>query len=970
MKYRSFRLITVCILCICLFFISLCPASVSAEQPEKKKVRIGWYDSAFNSVDEFGRRTGYGYEYQQKIAAYTGWDYEYVEGTWGELFEMLQRGEIDILSDVSYTEERSGNMLFSSEPMGYEEYYVLIDAENTNIDPGNLLTLNGKRIGVNRGSLQENMFEKWLDEHDIDVELVTLSVKPSEYVKMLKDKELDAIVSVSSFDAYLESCIPIVKIGSSEFYFAVNNDRPDLKVELDLAMAQILGGDVFYNRYLKEKYMSSSGILRFFSQEEKEWLENHGPIRVGYREEYLPFCDKNQESGELVGLLNDLINTASSGMNNAEIRFETYSYKTIQEALQALNSGEIDCLFPVCMSNYDAEVNDILITDTVLTSEVFVAYNPKDYDKFSQNNSVRAAVYKGNIDDETVIKDNFPNWQWVVCDSVEECFKLVSEDRAECVIMSNYRTNILAEIIEKYELYTVSTGIGMDFSFAVSSNNKVLYAIMEKLIGVVTDAQIHSSLAFYSLNNKRVTMADFVKNNIAFVLIFFCIVCLLICLMWVNSIIYAKKLKKLNAELMNKQKQLEESSSGQEAQIGEIKALNEALEDARNRAEAANKAKSSFLFNMSHDIRTPMNAIVGYTELILNHQDEKEKCIDYTKKIKSSSDFLLSLINNVLEMARIESGRIVLDEEPIQTGQIVGEVSAVYTELMKNKNIEFIHELDVSTKYIYADKVKLKEIFLNLVSNAYKYTPEGGKVFFTRRELPYEKEGYVMMETVVSDTGIGISKDFIPKIFEEFSRETKAIDSRIQGAGLGMPIVKRLVELMGGTITVESEIGKGTTFIVNIPHRIASVEDMHIDEAIAVEQKKFEGRKILLAEDNDLNAEIAKEILEDAGFKVERAADGIICIDMLRKAKCNYYDLILMDIQMPNMDGYKATRFIRSMEDADKKNIPIVAMTANAFEEDRQNALAAGMNEHVAKPLDIKKLMETLAFILGDCDIH
>lgn len=967
MKYRGFRLITVCMLCVSLFFVSLCPASVSAEQPQKKKVRIGWYDSAFNSVDEFGRRTGYGYEYQQKIAVYTGWEYEYVEGNWVELFEMLQRGEIDILSDVSYTEARSENMLFSSEPMGYEDYYVLIDADNTSIAPGDLSTLNGKRIGVNRGSLQEELFKKWQDEHDIDAELVSLSVNTNEYVRMLKDKEIDAIVSVSSFDAYVESCIPIVEIGSSEFYFAVNDERPDLKVELDMAMAQILGGDVFYNRYLKEKYMSTSGIYRFLSQAEKEWLENHGPIRIGYREEYLPFCDRNQESQELEGVLNDFINITSSGMNNAEIKFETYSYKTIQEALQALKSGEIDCLFPVCMSSYDAEVNNILITDTVLTSEVFVAYNPKDYENFFKDSNVRVAVYNGNTDDETVIKDHYPDWKLVICDSVEDCFRMVSEDKADCVIMSNYRTNILSDIIEKYGLCTVSTGNGMDFSFSVRTGDKILYAIMEKLIGVITDAQIHSSLALYSLNTKDVTIVDLVKNNIVFVLITLLIIFVLICMMWINSIIYAKKLKQLNTELVYKQKQLEEISSEQEAQIEEIKALNEALEDTRNRAEAASQAKSSFLFNMSHDIRTPMNAIVGYTELILNHQDEKEKCIDYTKKIKSSSDFLLSLINNVLEMARIESGRIVLDEEPIQTGQIVGEVSAVYTELMKNKNIEFTHELDVSTKYIYADKVKLKEIFLNLVSNAYKYTPEGGKIFLARRELPYEKEGYVMMETKVSDTGIGISKDFIPKIFEEFSRERKAIDSRIQGAGLGMPIVKRLVELMGGTITVESEIGKGSTFIVNIPHRIASVEDMHIDEAITVEPKRFEGRKILLAEDNDLNAEIAKEILEDAGFKVERAADGIICIDMLRKAECNYYDLILMDIQMPNMDGYKATRFIRSMEDTDKKNIPIVAMTANAFEEDRQNALAAGMNEHVAKPLDIKKLMETLALILGSC---
>ena len=380
--------------------------------------------------------------------------------------------------------------------------------------------------------------------------------------------------------------------------------------------------------------------------------------------------------------------------------------------------------------------------------------------------------------------------------------------------------------------------------------------------------------------------------------------------------------------------------------------------------ESANRAKSTFLFNMSHDIRTPMNAIVGYTELILKHSNDWEKCLNYLGKIRSSSDFLLSLINNVLEMARIESGKVVLDEAPFETGKMAEEVVAVYSELMKNKNIEFIHTLDVHTKYIFADKVKIKEILLNLVSNAYKYTPEGGRIVFARRELPCEKKGYIVMETVVTDNGIGMSKEYLPKLFEEFSREQNATENKIQGTGLGMPIVKKLVELMGGTITVESELGKGTTFVVRIPHRIAGVEDIQRDDIVVVDTGIFKGRRILLAEDNDLNAEIATEILKDVGFVIERAADGIICIDMLQKAASNYYDLILMDIQMPNMDGYKATKIIRTMDDPARRNIPIIAMTANVFEEDKRAALSAGMDGHIAKPIKVNKLMEMIAVII------
>lgn len=406
---------------------------------------------------------------------------------------------------------------------------------------------------------------------------------------------------------------------------------------------------------------------------------------------------------------------------------------------------------------------------------------------------------------------------------------------------------------------------------------------------------------------------------------------------------------------------LQEARDTAETQLKKIEFLNKKLGDALMQAESANRAKSTFLFNMSHDIRTPLNAIVGYTELILKHHDDNEKCIDYTHKIHSSSDFLLSLINNVLEMARIESNKMELDEAPFQAGGIVDEVIAVYSELMKQKNIEFIHSSDISTKYIYGDKVKIKEIFLNLVSNALKYTPEGGTITLTRKELPYDKEGYMLMETVVSDTGIGMSAEYLPKLFDSFTRERNATENKIQGTGLGMPIVKHLIDLMGGTITVESEPGKGTTFVVRIPHRKAGIEDIQSDDVITIDPEQFRGKRILLAEDNDLNAEIATEMLRDVGLEVERAADGIICVDMLLKAERHYYDLILMDVQMPNMDGYKATRTIRSMEDADKRNITIIAMTANAFEEDKKDALAAGMDGHIAKPVNINKLLKIIA---------
>ncbi len=389
--------------------------------------------------------------------------------------------------------------------------------------------------------------------------------------------------------------------------------------------------------------------------------------------------------------------------------------------------------------------------------------------------------------------------------------------------------------------------------------------------------------------------------------------------------------------------------------------LNAKLEEAKKHAESANNAKTSFLFNMSHDIRTPMNAIIGFTELLEKNLNDEEKSLDYIQKIRNSSQFLLSLINNVLEMARIESGHAVLDEDICNIDTFVAMIKSVFEELMNEKGLKFRIFMDITHHNIYGDAVKIREIYLNLLSNAYKYTPSGGRVTLSITEYPSAKEGYAVYRTTVSDTGIGMSHEFLPKLFDEFSREATYTDNKIEGTGLGMPIVKKFVDLMNGTIEVESELGSGTTFTIDFEHKLSNESEVNVESVTEPAADKFRGKRILLAEDNDLNAEIAIEILNEAGFEVERAEDGIICTDMLQKSAAGYYDIVLMDIQMPNMDGYAASRQIRNMIDPGKARIPIVAMTANAFDEDRKNALKAGMNGHLAKPIDIPKLMECLA---------
>ncbi len=389
-----------------------------------------------------------------------------------------------------------------------------------------------------------------------------------------------------------------------------------------------------------------------------------------------------------------------------------------------------------------------------------------------------------------------------------------------------------------------------------------------------------------------------------------------------------------------------------------------ALADALAAAEKANQAKSEFLFNMSHDIRTPMNAIIGYTDLLKKSADNPELRDRYIENIQISNGYLLDLINNVLDAARIESGKATLDEEPGDSSLVGKNLDTAFAGEIERKHLKYtIHDSTIH-KYVYHDETKMAQIIFNVVSNAVKYTPEGGSIDIYFSETPSEREGWADFTSVVKDTGIGISKEFLPHIFDSFTREKSVTESKIVGTGLGMGIVKRLVELMGGTIRVESELGKGTTVSFTIPHRIAEAppEIEHTDTA--VESKNFAGKRILLAEDNELNAEIAMEILGEAGFEVEHAEDGIICVDMINKHDAGYYDLVLMDVQMPNMDGLKATTVIRRLPDRVKAKIPVIAMTANAFEEDRKKCLEAGMNSFIAKPIDIRKLMETLVEIL------
>ena len=560
------------------------------------------------------------------------------------------------------------------------------------------------------------------------------------------------------------------------------------------------------------------------------------------------------------------------------------------------------------------------------------AYNAKAAEKI--------AVSTANRKQYLYTREMFPDSEIVKCDSIYDCLAAVDSGKANSTIINGARisTILRSNGFENmaYSLLPKSD----DRCFAVQAGNDGLLLLINRGLKLIGSDYGINAMSKYTDTELSYSFGDFIKDNAVYVILFILVIALIIIFLLYKNFRHMKQQEKERARY---QKELEEN---------------------RKQAEAANNAKTSFLFNMSHDIRTPMNAIIGFTDLLKKNQDNPEKRADYLKKIQDSSAVLLSIINNVLEMARIEKGTVELVESAWSAEQYNDTLYSVFYDMMVRKGIEFTRQVKVQNHYVFCDPIKLREVFINILSNSYKYTEPGGKVNMLLEEIPSDREGYALYRTTITDTGVGISEEFLPHIFEEFTREKTSTDNKIEGTGLGMPIVKRLVEFMEGSIEVYSEKGVGTTFVVTIPHRIADRLDLADHAGVELDPNLFRGKRILLAEDNNLNAEIAIEILKEMGFETERAQNGQIAVDMLYEASEGYYDVILMDIQMPCMNGYEAARAIRAMSDYNKSSIPIIAMTANAFEEDRKEAMNAGMNDHLAKPIDVKELTKALAVIL------
>ena len=923
-------------LCLLLLLPAALPVKAAAETAPAKVVRVGSFEDTFNYVNEKGIRKGYGYELLQTLSGYTGWQFEYVTCDWSDCFEKLKNGEIDIMGDISYTADRAEEMLFSDEPMGEEKYYLYADLSREDITASDFKTLNGKKIGVLMGAESEVMLTEWEEKYGLKTQHVNIA-NNTDVKQKLANHEIDCFVSLE------ESCwaelgiSTITRVGSSAIYYVLNKDRSDLKEELDNAMRTLEDADPFYTADLYKRYFSLD-YTPILTGEEKAWLKEHGAIRMGFLTSDSGVSTYDSATGEITGTITDYIQFAKECLGNQELEFQMVGYDSKEAELGALKSGEIDMVFHFDQSPNLAEEYRVACTNTTWTSNMMAVTNKQH---FNENQANRVAVPQNKLSLTRYLAVYYPQWEIVDCATPEDAAKLVKDGQADCFVTG---VSSQENYSKKYDFYSVPLPNPAKSCFAVNSGNGILLSILNKTIKAMPANMLTGALAMYKSAARKVTLGEFIRDNFVMVLLFSSIFVAVILLAILKLLQKARKAEAAARKAAN-----------------DTQELNAKLQIAAENAESANRAKSTFLFNMSHDIRTPMNAIIGYADLAARHSDEPAKLEKYMENIQVCGQNLLMLLNNVLDLARIENDKTEMEYSVSDVEKDFRNCIAMFRNQADSKGQTLAVTTHLLHPYIYADVPHLTEVCTNLVSNAVKYTGANGTIRCDVTQKPGEKEGWCDMVVTVADNGIGMSKEFQERIFEPFERERTSTVSKVEGSGIGMGIVKKLVGLMGGTVEVESKIGVGSTFTVTIPCRIALQEEAQAKREInPSNQKCLCGTRILLTEDNDLNAEIATELLQEEGCTVDRAKDGVECVDMLEKAADGTYQLILMDVQMPVMNGYDATKVIRRMDDPQKANIPIVAMTANAFSEDKQVALDAGMNDHIAKPIDMSVLVPTL----------
>ncbi len=931
-KSRAFKCI-----CILLAGILLLPQAmhiVSAAE-EEKTVRVGYmtYDG-FQHGGEGEPKSGSAYEYYQKIRSYTGWKYEYVYGSVSDIFEMLEKGEVDIMAVATYTEERAKKYLYSTEPHGSEAYFLYTHEDSDDIKPANLKTLEGKSVGVTLSSYQEQYFRDWCKENGITCNIVSY-----EYMEDMRadltNKKIDATVDVRILGTRSEErpWKSIYRFTSEELYFIVNKDRPDILKELNDAQAYIVSADEYFGYNVMQKYHDGVNYYNIYlNSKQKKYLESVDTINVGYLEGTNPlsFTDAN---GKMTGLCAEYLEAMSEAYN---ITFETQVYKNENSLIKDLTAGKLDIILPMGMGYWAAEEAGIALSTSIYSLPMTAVYKEIDFEKHIGS----VAVIANSPTQEGYVQQFYPDVKIVYVENTKEALEAVEEGRADCYFVRSSSMDYMNSMFHIYDNFrTMSVPNNMEAFMATRIGDTTLSIILDKGISLLSGMDRDSAKLRYEFELGKVSLWEAILDNWEIVVITVIMV-ILVCIVLISTFQLSSNKKHMKMLMLE-----------------------------RDKAAKAEQAKTEFLSQMSHDIRTPMNAIIGFTNFIKEEDNIEIIKEDYVPKIEMASNHLVMLINDVLEMSRIDTGKLVFKRNINDIEDIIDSVVTVMRMQAEEKKLRLVKEISVRDRILNCDQNQMSRVILNLLSNAIKFTPEGGEIHIRVTQKEKANPGFAAYEIAVSDNGIGMQPEFLKKVFEPFERERTSTISGMQGTGLGMAIVKNIVEAAGDTITVESTPDVGTTFTIHTQLMLADAKELdklrkkdmsEKHHSIAELKSYFTNKRILLVEDNEFNSTIAYAILENAGFLVETAENGEEAVHSIVKApSAGYYDVVLMDVQMPVMNGYEATRAIRALKD-ERSKVKIIAVTANAFESDKEDAREAGMDAHVSKPLDVDVLYQTL----------
>lgn len=895
------------------------PAFAADSDQQVKTVRVGWLvnNKGFQEGVPGERLSGWGYEYLQTLSYYTkGWRYEYVSGTFTELMDMLEAGEIDLMPNISYSPERDQKLLFSSNPEGTERYYIYAKPDRDDLAKGDPQALQGLTIGCNSGVMQTIVGQQWLADEGVTCTYKEIDTG-SALFEALADGEVDAVImndTISSPDAS-----PMFYVGSSDYYFAVPKSRPDLMNDINAAMTAIARVNPRYNDEVKSSYSAQNSGSSSLTGTETSWLKaNDNTITLGYLKNQLPYCTQNDD-GEMEGSLASLATTLHDKFG---ITVKTAAISNNRQMLKALSNGTIDVALPLFRDYWLAEQKGVIQSNPMGTVSLTAIHSSNNLN----SDLKKIACTQDAIVNHSELESLFPDATITDYPNGNETLEALNKGESSCIIVPSTRLKTIRDAYNIKDFQTQELTDTAQLSCLISRGKPELLGIINK--GIINAGESLSASS-YSPTSYSAQESDafrlLYRNRIV-------IAAVVICILLTGIVILVWSLHRAQKE--------------------------------QQKADAANAAKTAFLTRMSHDIRTPLNGILGLIEIEELKDGDMQVARESRAKARVAANHLLSLINDILEMGKIEDRKLTQEHAPFNLKELCDD-ALVLCKLRASGNGITMQDnsLPYATgPYMIGSPTHIRRIIINLLDNSIKYNKRGGSVTFSSQTKPLD-DGRALFCFSVSDTGIGMAPEFLKHIYEPFAQEGNDARSKFQGTGMGMPIVKSLIELMGGTIEISSEVGVGSTFNVQIPLDIDTNPQARERADGQTNSCSLAGMNVLLAEDNELNAEIAQALLESEGIVVTRAADGNETVDLYVGRPAGSFDAILMDVMMPGMDGYEATRAIRLSEKADAADIPIIALTANAFAEDVKAAHDAGMNAHLPKPLDFNKLKNILACI-------